>query len=99
MSTLSASLIAGLLMAVLHWFPWSHRLHRVSAYAAGLGGIMAVFTALALLYRWYDALIALWCIVATAGGATIICYAYDSWRAYRNRARIAEQERDAADAD
>lgn len=95
MSTIGASLLAGLTMAVLHWFPWSRHLHRVEAYAIGVGGIMAAFTALALRYRWYAALIALWAIVATAGAVTVGCYAYDSLKAWKARARIAEHDHDS----
>lgn len=98
MSIFAASLVAGLTMASLHWFPWPRQLHRVEAYAMGLGGVLTAFTMLAVLYAWWVELIALWAIALAAGCVTVLCYAYDSWRAWRNRAKAVERGNQADEA-
>lgn len=66
--------ITGLLLGLLHWFPWTRRLPRLAAYAAGVGAINLG------LFLWLgpcETFFRVFAFSAVAGGATALSWGVD----------------------
>ena len=90
------SLVAGLIMLALHWFPWQallgKKLPRLAAYILGLLGIALPLTAMLCIWSDWQALLAMWIVAVAAGVATASGYAIDHWMDLRIRSSVAERE-------
>lgn len=105
-SMLLAAMIAGLIIAVEHYFPWRLLLgkqlpSRPVCYALGLLAILGPYTALIAVWALtisaplYLTAVALWTVVAASGLSTVGCYALDAF--LLNRAQVGElKTREAA---
>lgn len=80
LGTLAAgTLLAMLILAVEHWFPWVCRLPRVQAYVWGVAALWVGFAAWRLLVGDWQSPAGL-LIIAVAGGATVVLvYKIDDW--------------------
>jgi membrane protein YqaA with SNARE-associated domain len=93
-----ASLFSLMTTMLEHYLPWSLLLLKpLSRPVAYFLGVMAIAVPLSLLFILFpdlsgsDALIAFWCITASAGIGTIIGYSIDSILDYRLRTMEAEK--------
>lgn len=93
-SLLLGALIAALLLAIGHWFPWIQRLRRLHAYTYGTAALWAGFTLWRLLNRdWLTP--AGYLLIVAAGGATVhLAYKLDAWILAIRQARKAEDTHD-----
>lgn len=65
------------ILAIAHWFPWPARLHRLAAYAIGVGAILAG-VAVWLIPTGQAALFWQFAAFAVAGGIiTAVCWGID----------------------
>ena len=80
-------LVAGLLLAVAHWFPWPQRLHRLLAYACGVAALLAgQLIWLGATPTWWG--LALFAVIG--GLVTGACYLVDWLLNLWVRSRVAE---------
>lgn len=90
-----ACLIAALLLFVEHWFPWhlviGRELPRPAAYVLGVLALMLPFSGLLVYWRSWQALIAVWAVVASGGAAVLGAYALDWLLHLRVKAREQEE--------
>ena len=90
-----ACLIAALLLFVEHWFPWrlviGHELPRPAAYVLGVLALMLPFSGLLVHWGAWQALIALWAVVASGGAAVLGAYALDWLLHLRIKAREQQE--------
>jgi len=89
-------LVAMLLLAVEHYWPWTgvfqRRLHPTANYVLGTLALNVPLTVLFIVWGEWAVVIALW-LVVVCGGATVIgSYWVDGWIAMRERTQIAERE-------
>jgi len=98
----AAALIAALIEAVLHWFPWRifvrRDLPRPIAYMAGVLGIEGPLTW--LLWAWGDlqAMAALWIVTGAAGLMVLMAYGLD-WLGVKISQYQEMREREEGSAD
>ncbi len=86
----AGALLAALVLAVGHWFPWAWRLSRIQAYVYGVVSIWLGFAAWRLLNGDWVTVVGLG-VIAGAGGVTVVlAYRLDGVVRMVRQARKAE---------
>ena len=95
-ATILAALIAVLLQAVEHWFPWrmvlARDLPRIPAYILGVLGVALPLSGLYWCWGAWMELVALWVVIIAAGLSVMGAYAID-WTLDRVRQSYEHEER------
>ena len=90
-----AALVAALILAVQHYFPWrmalGRDLRRTESYVMGTAGLMAPVLALLAMWGAWVALAAVVAVCAAGGLAVLGCQALDGALEARRRAIEAEE--------
>ena len=93
---LLAALIAALIQAVEHWFPWrmvlARDLPRIPAYILGVLGVALPLSGLYWYWNSWNELVALWLVIVAAGATVMGTYAID-WMLDRVRQSYEYEER------
>lgn len=99
MPIFTAALIAALMQAVLHLFPWQmifpHGLPRLLAYILGVLGFLLPVSGLFVFWQEWASLAALWAAVIASGLAVLKLYGLD-WILNRIRLSFESEEREHA---
>ena len=97
MAILLTAVVAGLIQAIEHWFPWrmilGKDLPRISAYTLGVLGFALPLSALFSYWQFWSALAALWSVIVTSGCAVALAYGID-WLLDRVRQSYEHEEMD-----
>lgn len=83
------AVLAGLLVAVGHWFPWVRRDRKIRNYVYGVSSISAGFTLWRLLGGDWQSVVGLAIIAVVAGGVVVLAYWIDELSQNVRQAKMA----------
>jgi hypothetical protein len=80
LGTLAAgAVLAALILAIGHWFPWARTLSRIASYVYGVVSIIAGFALWRLLNHDYRTVLGLLAIACAGGLTVVLAYQIDVW--------------------
>ena len=86
--------ITSLILAVEHWFPWvgvlGRTLRLVERYVAGMLAVLLPLSVLLALWKSWEELAALWCVVVVGGAVVVVSYLVDGHVDQKQRLMAAE---------
>lgn len=91
-----AVLVSILTLWVQHWGPWQmiakKKFSQTTNYVMGVLALQIPLSALLVIWRQWEVLVAVWAITIFGGLGVMGAYTLDNWIETRERAEISEQE-------